>query len=222
MDSALRGLLISYIFLFGIVILGELIRKMGGWQSVFTRKFIHIGVGFWGFLAYWTLYPSWIVLIPPVSFIAINLLSYKWTLFKSMEIEDKTNLGTVFYPFSLCILLVLFWRTNLPSAALIGLLVMALGDGFATIVGQKWGKHKYHIGRKEKTIEGSMAMFGFSFIAVVMVSILITDIPLSLFLFHALAIACIVTITENVTPWGLDNITVPLIGAAGYWLLFYL
>lgn len=218
MSHDVRGLLISYAFLLGVLFLGELIRAVRKYDSAFTRKFIHVGVGFWGFVAYWTLETWWVALIPPASFVFINLLSYKWTLIQSMEIEDKTNLGTVYYPLSLCVLILLFWRTGNPVTAVLGLLVMALGDGFASLVGQKWGKHPYRIWKREKTLEGSTAMFAFSFMAVAAVLMIVTDLVFPQVLVRGLVVAAIATAVEAVSPWGMDNLTVPLLAAAAYGL----
>ena len=220
MSHDLKGLLISYAFLFGILILGELIRTVKKYPSEFTRKFIHVGVGLWGFVAYWILEAWWVVLIPPASFVLINLLSYKWTLFKSMEIEDKSNLGTVYYPLSLCILIVVFWRTGDPVTALVGLLVMALGDGFASIIGQAWGRRAYRVWKGTKTLEGSAAMCVFSLIAVVCVLALTTDLAASAILLRGFVVAVLATAVEAVSPRGMDNLTVPLLCSGAYWLFF--
>jgi len=220
MSGDLGGLLISYGFLFGIVLLGEAIRSVGKLRPVFTRKFIHIGVGFWGFVAAWTLESTWAVLIPPASFVLINLLSYKWSLFKSMEIEDKSNLGTIYYPVSLCILLALFWSRGDRVVPLVGLLVMALGDGFASVIGEKWGRHRYRCWGKEKSWEGSAAMFGFSLLAVSLVLVLLKDLPFGAIMFRGCVIGILATVVEGVSPKGLDNLTVPIISGLGYGFLF--
>ncbi|HHS14299.1 MAG TPA: phosphatidate cytidylyltransferase [bacterium] len=216
----LKGLLLSYAYLFAVVLCGELLRVLTGGKSDRTRKFIHIGVGIWGLIAYWLLENWWAVLIPPASFVIINLLSFKWALFKSMEIDDKYNLGTVYYPLSLVILVAVFWRAGHPIPAIIGVMVMALGDGFASIVGQAWGKHAYNVWFRRKTWEGSLAMFVFSVAAVMGVLLLTTDLTLTVILLRALIIAAIATPMEGLSPMGLDNLTVPLCSGFAYYLLF--
>ena len=142
--TATQALLVSYAFLFGMVGLSELIRKLWKLPAEFTRKVIHIGVGFWGLLALATLRVTWMAVIPPLSFVLINLVSFRWTLIRSMEIEDRSNLGTVWYPFSLSLLILCFWLKR-PEVVLVGLLCMALGDGMAAIVGRRWGAHPYTV-----------------------------------------------------------------------------
>lgn len=216
MSAGLKGLIISYAFLIGIVVLGEAIRVMMHLRSEFTRKFIHVGVGFWGLVAYWTLASKWIALIPPASFILINIVSYRWSVLKSMEIEDKANLGTVYYPLSICVLLLLFWEGDGRTAAVAGLMIMALGDGFASIVGQKWGTHRYRIWKRARSWEGTMAMFVFSWAAVILVCLVTTQDTAGVILLRGLILAACASVIEAISPWGTDNLTVPLLCGSLY------
>ena len=45
------GLLVSYVYVFAVLFLGEGIRKVWKLSAEFTRKFVHIGVGNWYILA---------------------------------------------------------------------------------------------------------------------------------------------------------------------------
>jgi len=221
MDNDWIGLVAIFIMLFSIVFLGELIRKIQGWPSEFTRKFIHIGVGFWGFVAYYRIESMWFALIPPLSFVFINFISWKWTLLPAMEIADKRNLGTIYYPLSLCILVALFWKEPTRLIPVIGSMIMGLGDGFASIVGQRWGRHPFHPWHHTKSLEGSLAMFVFSFLAVCGVLAVMSRNPVSVILLRAVLMASAATVIEALSPWGIDNLTVPVASGLLYWLLFF-
>ena len=41
------ALIVSYAYVFGVIGLGEVLRRLGHRPVGFTRKFIHIGVGMW-------------------------------------------------------------------------------------------------------------------------------------------------------------------------------
>ena len=41
------ALVISYAYVFSIIALGEVLRRLGNRPLAFTRKFIHVGVGMW-------------------------------------------------------------------------------------------------------------------------------------------------------------------------------
>lgn len=219
MAPDLKGLLISYGYLFAVVIFGELIRALWRLPSEFTRKFIHVGVGFWGFIALQWLPNPWLAVIPPASFILVNLLSYRWTLLKSMEVEDKHNLGTVYYPLSLSLLILVFWRDR-PDVVLTGLLAMTLGDGVAAIVGRQWGRHKYRIWGVERSFEGSLAMVLFAFAGVGLALHASTALAPAVWLPRALGMAVLAALIEGVSPRGSDNLTVPL-GCAAIYALFF-
>lgn len=222
MSHELYGILYSYIYLFGIVILAEVIRKKNGLSSSFTRKVIHIGVGIWGLGALAFFNTLWAVFIPPASFIVINLISYKTQMFKSMEIDDKGNLGTVLYPLSICFLLLVFWPMGYRLVPFIGLLIMAFGDGLASIFGIKFGKHHYSFWAHKKSIEGSIAMLVGSLLAVMIVLISFGEMSSSEILLQAGITALIATMIEGISPGTLDNLTVPLFSGFAYWLIFLL
>ena len=155
----------------------------------------------------------WFAIIPPITFIILNYLSYRMNLLKAMERGGNGNLGTVYFPISLLILVVLtFGVLKNPYIGAIGILVMGYGDGLAAVIGKAYGKHKFAFG---KSIEGSLAMFIISFIVVFVVSINIASILVSLIL--ALGVAAFATMIELLTPKGLDNLSVPL-GSSFYFL----
>ena len=75
MDDNLLGLLISYGYVFGILLMGEGIRKLWQLSPEFTRKFVHIGVGNWYILALLLFTSKVYALIPPLTFIVLNYAS---------------------------------------------------------------------------------------------------------------------------------------------------
>ncbi len=105
------ALVVSYLYAFGLLGLGEVIRKWRGYSQAFTRKLVHIGAGMWvwGILA---LFDNWkIGLIPFATFIVLNYIFYRFTIFEAMDAEDSTP-GTVYFAISITLLYALFWRTD--------------------------------------------------------------------------------------------------------------
>ncbi|NLP18163.1 MAG: phosphatidate cytidylyltransferase [Firmicutes bacterium] len=215
MNNNWLGLLASYIYVFGVLFLGEGIRK--GWKlsAEFTRKFVHIGVGNWYILALFLFTDKIFAIIPPATFIILNYVSYRLNIFKSMEMEEKGNLGTIYFPISLSVLVWLSWDT-VPHLGGIGIMAMTWGDGFAAIVGQRWGKHFYSIFGNRKSVEGSLAMFAFSFLAIALFLGVLTPLGMGDAMARGFILALIATGVEAVSGAGLDNILVPLVtsGAA--------
>lgn len=219
MNADLRSLMYTYLFLFAVVLAGEALRRLLKRSPEFTRKCIHIGVGFWGFFA-WPIISRWLVLIPPLSFVLINVASHRWHLIPAMESDDEHNLGTVYYPLSICILILLFWNADLKIIAVLASMVMGLGDGFATIIGRAFGRHPFREGKGRKTWEGSLGMLLFSFAACLAVLLPLESMPLQGMLWRSGAVALIAAVVEGATPGGYDNISVPLAAGAFSYLLF--
>jgi len=212
MRSDLVALVTSYVYVFAVILLGE---GLGRWVfkggTAFTRKFVHIGVGMW-VVGTVLLFESWqTAIIPPLSFVVINYVSYRRDVFKAMELADKRNLGTVYFPISFAVLIALCWAK--PSVLVGSLMTMTWGDAMAAIVGQRWGKHPLPGGLRGKSWEGSAAMFLASFASVV-IALVGSGVAGGQAAFSALITAGAATLLEALTPWGLDNLTVPL-GSAG-------
>ena len=111
-----QALIISYVYVFAMIGVGEGLRKWlgqakpGTYSTEFTRKVIHISVGMWAFGTV-LLFEHWyFAIVPPLSFVVLNYISYRRELFKSVETGEKGNLGTVYFPISFSIIICLFWR----------------------------------------------------------------------------------------------------------------
>ena len=163
----------------------------------------------------------WASLVPAV-FIVLNVISYRKDLFSAMERhEGKGDLGTVYYPVSLLILTILcFGGYSLPYAGALGVFVMGYGDGLAAVIGRRFGLMKYHIFGNTKSYVGSLTMLIVSFLVCTVILWAATPVFWGIILVQALIIAVFATIVEAVSPFGLDNLTVPLLTFFLYQLFF--
>jgi dolichol kinase len=221
----LIGLVTSFGYAFGLLIVAEVIRRWQGYPQDFTRKFVHIGAGMWvfGVLA---LFENWTIgVIPFATFIVLNFIFYRFRLLESVDAPDSTP-GTVYFALSITLLFLMFWRTNSPDdrgyVAAAGTMAMTWGDALAAIVGKRWGRHHYQIGRGRRSFEGSAAMFIASFVAILLTLLLTPgsalspqSVPIG---FNAALIASLIaalaaTIAEGVSPHGTDNLSVPLLSS---------
>lgn len=184
-----------------------------------TRKFIHIGVANWWFIAMY-FFDKWqFAILVPALFVVVNYISYKKQVFTSMERTNGNSPGTVYYALSLLILSFLTFREgSYPVIGLMGILVMGYGDGLAAVVGQAYGKHHFKVLNTTKSVEGSLAMFISSFIVAILV-LYISSAPSMLL--YALLISLAATIIELFSIKGLDNLTVPLLTSLMYYLLVF-
>jgi phytol kinase len=214
------GLVFSYILVFIIIGISTFLQKKNILGDEGARKFIHIGVSNWWILAmiFFTGEDAlWYAIVPPITFIGLNYLSYRQNIFKAMERGGSGNLGTVYFPISLLILVIVsFGILNQPYIGGLGILILGYGDGFAAVIGKKFGKHQLLFG---KSVEGSLAMFVASFV----VSMILLSIEgVSLWILIAFIIALISTAIELFTPKGLDNLSVPLLASLAYYFIFFI
>lgn len=150
------GIFVSYLYIV-LVIMGAKIFEKKGQEA--SRKFIHIMLGNWWFIAMYYFTNVFFAAFVPATFILINYLSYKKDLIKVMEREQQDGLGTVYYAMSLLILVIVsFGIYKTPSLGLIPNLVMAYGDGFAALFGKAIKSKKYKLGDTKKSIAGSITM----------------------------------------------------------------
>jgi len=214
------GLVASYLYVFAIIGVGEGLRRWRGCSTGFTRKLIHIGVGSWAFGTV-LLFEHWyFAIIPPLSFVLLNYISYRGRIFKSVELGEKGNLGTVYFPISFAMIICLLWER--PNLLVASMMPMTWGDALAAILGRRYGRRKYSVLGVTRSVEGSLAMLLFSWLSVFLALLLLP--PLSppgrggwggwqTSLLYALTVAVFITLVEAISPWHMDNLTVPLLSA---------
>lgn len=217
MGSDWLALAASYVFIFAAIGIAEGMRKWRGYSTDFTRKFIHITVGMWS-VGTVLLFEHWyMAIIPPASFILINYISYRQETFKAMETGEKGNLGTIYFPLSFSVIIILFWSR--PHLLVASLMPMTWGDALAAVLGARYGQFRYTVWGSTRSLEGSVSMFLFAFIATFLALWIFAPLSLGLGLFYALIVALLATLVEAITPWHLDNLTVPLVSVVTLYLL---
>jgi len=202
------AILISFIYVFAALGIAEGLRKAGNFKPDFTRKFVHIAIGMWIIGTVLLFQSKWMAIIPPAIFVGLNYISYRQDIFIVMESDDKSNLGTVYFPLAFCLAILLFWeRSNLLVACLMPL---TWGDSTASILGRAYGHIKYTVFGNTRSIEGSVCMFLFSLISTALALWLVRPgSGFGLSFGVAFVVAIMATLTEAVSPWGLDNLLVP-------------
>jgi len=99
---------------------------------------------------------------------------------------------------------------------------MTWGDALAAVLGQRIGHHRYTVARSTRSLEGSAVMFLASWAATLVALVLLAPEPLgpAAAVGAAAATALGAAAVEAVSPWGIDNLTVPAVSALVLvWLL---
>jgi dolichol kinase len=211
------GLALVYIYVAILLIITEKILDK---YPTASRKILHIMTGNIAFLLPIFQTKETMAFLAAGPFILFTFLMSPYSPIKS--IKGKTSsaghgMGLVYYAISWTILAYIFFDHMVVIA--IAIFAMSYGDGFASLLGMKFGKRKYKIFGDQKSYFGSISMFIFTF-AMIIIAFLyygldITSYKLLIIAFIAMAAAII----EAITPRGLDNLSVPLSISAIYWFL---
>jgi len=219
------GLAASYVFVFGFIGLATLLMRRHVLPASATRKVIHIGVAHWWLIAMATMDDPWVASVGPASFIGINALALGLKLLPAMDAgADRRNLGTIYFPISLLVLVNLCWRGVMPVwVGGVAVLVLGWGDGLAALVGEGNGAPGVRIWGGRKSAAGTILMFAGSFAVTLVFTLIFRGGPggrAAHGVLEAVGVSTIVaaaaTVVELVTPWGLDNLTIPLVVAGLY------
>jgi phytol kinase len=206
------------IYVGSIVLLAELGHRWQWFSAEQSRKIVHIGTGNVIALAWLLQLPAWVGITSAVLAGMITLISYWLPILPGVNSVGRKSYGTFFYAVSMGLLIAIFWPLHHPEYAVIGILVMAWGDGLAAIVGQKWGRHPYKVLGNSKSLEGTATLLLVSYIITTFV-LYIAHGNLPIVWLVGIPVAIMAVILESISQFGIDNITLPL-GAAmlAFWL----
>ena len=194
--------------------LAELLRHAFNGSPEITRKLVHILTGVLIFFSPELFLSGVPALLLAVSFIVINFAAIQMGLLQGMHGTHRHSYGTVYYPLSFLILVLIFWDSESYIIS-ISILILALSDAAAAIVGENLRHpHEYRLTGDKKSFEGSAAMFVMTFIIVVTA---IFHYKLAETYYDMMMIGCatalFVTTCEAISSKGFDNLTVPLSAA---------
>ena len=211
------GLLLSVLLIglclgFSFVVAKYGKKGLGESRSEVARKIVHIGVSNWFFIYAHVFESDLWPIVGLASFAVINaVMNISGGLSRLMAQEStKRNWGLVQYPISI-ILLILIRKMGFGDIVAFGCAVLGMGygDGLASLVGRHVKSKR--IGKNsKKTIAGSLTMAVVTFAVVFIIKTCYGNLPVSESLLSALACCVAATLVEAFTPFGLDNISVPL------------
>ena len=209
----LYGEIICIIYVIFIFLLSILFYKI---NPEYSRKVVHIMLGNFYFIALLYFTKWYYASFGPFVFIFINYFSSKYNLIKFVQRASDSkkksiNYGTVFYAISLFILTTFSWIKKNYSLGLCPFLAMAYGDGLACIFGNMFKSAYITIYDSKKSLVGSSTMFIVCFL---IFGCYFNYMNVNCWMIKSLMLSGISTILEAMSPWGIDNLTVPLIDLA--------
>lgn len=217
--EGLIPLFIAAIYVVAVFIISEKVLKT---KPEVSRKFLHIMVGNMIFIMpFFSDVWAMLVITIPTTIILFFLTEYSPIKIENKVTESGHVLGLFFYALIWSVLLMIFPGKNLWIVAL-AIAALVYGDGFAALIGGKFGKTKYTVWGGEKSLEGSLTMFVVVSVLSVFVWMFYVALGYALPEFNLwaiLGISAVATVCEAVSYGGIDNITVPGLTAVLYFIL---
>jgi phytol kinase len=207
--------------------LAGLIAELGLWRRhsrphpELTRKLVHIGMGAVALAFPWLFTQSWPVVV--LAFLCIGgLLGLRVSRLR----EDFGGVlgdvgrglpGEICYAAGVAALFILHLGEGGPSDRrlllyFVPLLVLAVADAAAALVGVYHGQRLYRVPGGWKTVEGSVAFLVCAFVCTLVPLLLLTEATFPEALLVATLLAWLTTLIEAVAWHGLDNLLLPVAG----------
>lgn len=206
----------AFLTLFGVA---EFLYYIGKVKVEYTRKLVHVGTGLLTMLFPIMLGNHWLVLFLCGSFALIILASLRYHFLQSVNGIDRKSHGSIAYPIAVygC-----FWVYDYYKSRGLGahhpslyfylpILILALCDPIAALMGKAFPKGQYTIGKDAKTVMGSMAFFVTAALisGCLLVFFASGDVKFPSIISFSLMIALMATAAESLSGKGLDNLTIP-------------
>ena len=226
--SDILALIIVYIYVAVIFVVAEMVLKT---RPEVSRKFLHIMVGNMIFAMPFFSDP-WVMvwfLTLPITIPLFFLTEYSPIKIENSVTESGHALGLFFYAGIWTILIAVFSiiaPANDPKFFIwivaLAIVPMVYGDGFAALIGQKFGRLKYTVFGGQKSVEGSLTMFVITTVMSVFVWMVFASIGCTMPEFnivYVITISAVATVCEALSYGGVDNLTVPALTSILYYLV---
>ena len=226
--SDILALIIVYIYVAVIFVVAEMVLKT---RPEVSRKFLHIMVGNMIFAMPFFSDP-WVMvwfLTLPITIALFFLTEYSPIKIENSVTESGHALGLFFYAGIWTILIAVFSiiaPANDPKFFIwivaLAIVPMVYGDGFAALIGQKFGRLKYTVFGGQKSVEGSLTMFVITTVMSVFVWMVFASIGCTMPEFnivYVITISAVATVCEALSYGGVDNLTVPALTSILYYLV---
>jgi phytol kinase len=178
-------------------------------HSEFSRKFVHITVG--SFVAFWPFFLDWDqIKFLGAAFLVVVGVSKYLHIFRAIHSVQRPTLGELCFALAVGLVAIMTHDKWIYMAAL---LQMSLADGFAAVMGVRYGRQSYLVFSHRKSLVGTITFFVTSLAILAAYSHLASA---HLGVVFMVGVAALAAIIENLAVAGLDNLFVPIIIA---WLL---
>ena len=191
-----------------VLAVAELWIRLGTPRPEWTRKLVHVAGGMCCLLFPFLIESVWVVGLLALSMSSLFALGGKTGFLKSLHGVARKSRGSEYYP--IAIFLVFALSDGERWLYLASVLVLAVGDAFAALIGSQYGRIRYQVEESQKSLEGSLVFMVIAFLAIHLPLLLMTDLSRPVCVLAALLVAILATGFEAICLGGTDNLFVPL------------
>jgi phytol kinase len=179
------------------------------------RKLLHALIGAVTLLMTALFHTRGWAIVPPALFAVLNASPKLRAYVPGLAEDARESRGLWMFPLGVCLVYLLYWENR--GAVLAGIAALAFGDPAAALVGTRWGQRRYTAWAHGRSVEGSLAFFLVSAIAIAGIAAAWPGGPSPL----RAGVGCGIAgaVAEALSPAGVDNVTIPIAVAAVYQLL---
>ena len=201
------GIIVVCSLVLGLLLFSDLLFRKRIIGPEVGRKLVHMGAGV--IIAFTPYFMEWTYIkLLALLFIAVVLIVSRYKFFKSIQSVKRSTKGEILFAIGILICALLEPANWIFVAAVLHL---AVADALAAVVGIRWGKRtRYTLLSHGKSMLGSLTFFYVS-MAIMFAAYIFVDPVNYPELFKALVLApAVLTFIENVSWYGLDNVTIPI------------
>lgn len=194
--------------LFSLLLLSAEFWKRRGGAPEHTRKLVHLLGGLACLPFPFWFRSAWSVAVLALSLALLFVVGKRLGFLKSLHGVSRRTAGSEYYPPVICLLFLV--TRDAPAFYVCAVLVLAIGDAGAALIGMRYGTVRYEVEDEQKSVEGSLAFATLAFLAIHLPLLLMTALPRPVCVLAAALVAVLVTGFEAIALRGSDNLFVPL------------
>ncbi|MDH5367644.1 MAG: hypothetical protein OEW67_11685 [Cyclobacteriaceae bacterium] len=178
-------------------------------KAEITRKYVHFSTGILSMLFPPLIGNHWLVLLLCGSFLIILFISLRFKKLPSINAIVRVTRGSILYPIIVYCCYLVFMYYNQFIFYYIPILILAICDPIAALVGKKFPLGKYATFGHMKTLSGSVGFFIAAMLTCTVLILGLEQIHFVQVIVVAIFISLATSFAEAISHRGYDNLTIP-------------
>ncbi len=209
-------IILFFIGFFCIIYLSEYLHSHFNISSEYTRKFAHSLATLSSLIFLVAIKSHWFIFILGLFFFLLLLTANRLKLFGSIHAVKRKTGGSYLLPIAIYTVFYISRSAGNDLLFILPILLLGISDPLAGLAGYSYRHRIKSITifkqKLDKTILGS-GVFFLSTLIISIITLYLWDYGFPKFVLFSLVISAVMTLTELLSPYGTDNLTVPLMTA---------